>query len=194
MRGREKFKRVKPFIIFMTRVCGIVPINIRIKLFEYFRFTKGSKGLVIRYVLLKALSKSCGDNVSIHPGVYLLNPQNVYIGDNVSIHPMCYLDATGGINIGNNVSIAHGVTVMSTTHTYDDLEIPIKDQPFKVLLTTIDENVWIGAKSTILAGIKIGTGSIVGANCVVTKMVPPNVIVAGVPAKIIRERRVAKIY
>jgi acetyltransferase-like isoleucine patch superfamily enzyme len=101
---------------------------------------------------------------------------------------MCYLDATGGINIGNDVSIAHGVTIMLTTHRYDDLEIPIKDQPIEVLLTTIEENVWIGAKSTILAGIIIGTGSIVGANCVVTKMVPPNVIVAGVPNRILKIR------
>lgn len=150
--------------------------------------SRGNKGLVIRYILLKTIAKDCGDNVSIHPSVYLLNPQNIHIGNNVSIHPMCYLDATGGIYIDRDVSIAHGVTIMSTTHTYDDLAIPIKDQPFEVLQTTIEENVWIGAKATILAGIKIGSGSIVGANCVVTKLVPPDVIVAGVPAKIIKKR------
>jgi acetyltransferase-like isoleucine patch superfamily enzyme len=101
---------------------------------------------------------------------------------------MCYIDATGGIDIGDNVSIAHGTTIMSTTHRYDDLKIPIKDQPVDVFPTLIENNVWIGAKATILAGNIIGTGSIIAANAVITMNVPSMVVVGGVPAKIIKKR------
>jgi acetyltransferase-like isoleucine patch superfamily enzyme len=101
---------------------------------------------------------------------------------------MCYVDATGGIAIGNDVSIAHGTSIMSTTHKYENIDIPIKDQGFNSSKTVIRNNVWIGAKATILSGILIESGSIVAANAVVTKDIAKNTVVGGVPAKIIKER------
>ncbi|QBP43095.1 acyltransferase [Paenisporosarcina antarctica] len=149
---------------------------------------KGNKGLLIRYIFLKTITKECGDNVSIHPNVYLYKLKNLSIGSNVSIHPMCYIDSTGRIDIGNDVSIAHGVTIMSTTHQYGDENILIKDQPVDLLYTKIEDNVWIGAKATILGGVEVSTGSIVAAGAVVIKDVPIRAIVGGVPAKIIKYR------
>lgn len=187
-RGREIYFKVKPFLIGLSKLCNLFPVKVRIKLFESVRMIKGKKGIAIRYIFLKSLCKECGDNVGVREGVYIYNPQKLSLGNNVSINPMCYLDALGEIKIGNDVSIAHGVTIMSTSHNYEDLECPIKDQGCKTKNVIIENNVWIGAKATILYGIKIGQGSIIGANAVVTKDVESGNIVGGVPAKFIKKR------
>ncbi len=90
--------------------------------------------------------------------------------------------------MGSDVSLAHGVTVMSTTHTYDSLEQPIKYKPLLEVKTHIADNVWIGAKATIVAGVHLRQGSVVRAGSVVTRDVPDDSVVAGVPGRIIRNR------
>ena len=187
-RGREKFQKFKPLILGVATALKLFPKSVRIKMLQVFQRTKGNKGLVIRYALLKNLAKSCGDNVSIHPDVYLFAVSNLSLGDNVSIHPMCYVDASGGIEIGNDVSIAHAVTVLSTTHTFAEHDVPIKDQAVEKKRTIIGNNVWIGAKATILCGNTVSGGSVVAAGAVVTHDIPVNAVVAGVPAHVIKER------
>ena len=191
-RGRDKFKKFSPFIKALIAFYRIFPRKIRKKLFEHHRGTKGNKGLLIRYALLKTLAAKCGDNVTIQPDVFLFNPQCLQIGSNVSIHPMCYIEcgvAPGkGVNIGDDVSIAHGVSILTTSHTYDRTDIPIKDQDYEEGAVTIGSGVWIGAKATVLYGRSIGDGAIVGANAVVTKDVDAMTIVAGIPAKKIKSR------
>ncbi len=187
-RGRDKFNKFKPIIIMLSKSCILLPKRLRIILFEHYRMTRGIIGLVLRYVLLKSVALQCGDNVSIHPGVYLFRPENLSIGNNVSIHPMCYIDATGEIGIGNNVSIAHGVTILSTSHVYTAMNIPIKDQGIEEKKTTIHDDVWIGAKATILYGVNLRQGSIIAANCVVIKDVNENMICVGIPGKEIKKR------
>ena len=149
---------------------------------------KGTLGIALRYALLKSICKYCGDNVSVHEGVYLLEPQNLSIGNNVSIHPMCYIDATGEIEIGNDVSIAHATTIMSSTHKFEDKNIPIKDQGIIKEKVIINDNVWVGAKVTILCGNSIASGSVIGAGAVITHDTKENSVNVGVPAKAIKER------
>lgn len=84
--------------------------------------------------------------------------------------------------------IAHGVTILSTTHKFVDVNVNIKDQRIEEKKTIIENNVWIGAKATILSGIRVGRGSIIGANSVVTHNVPENSVVGGVPARVIKKR------
>jgi acetyltransferase-like isoleucine patch superfamily enzyme len=191
-RGREIFSKYKKIISLFVAYYKLFPLKKRIKLFVKHRNSRGKIGLGIRYALLKSIAKSCGDNVSVFEGVFLLNPQNLSVGNNVSIQPLCYIecgnDENGGLVIEDDVSIAHGVTVMTTTHTYEDESLPIKDQPVVSKKVVIKNNVWIGAKATILAGNTVNSGSIVGAAAVVTKDVPENSIVAGVPAKVIKTR------
>ena len=186
--GREQFKKFKFLLSFMIKCYSLFPLKIRKKIFEKKRFLRGKFGIAVRYALLKSIAKKVGDNVAIHQGCYILNAENLVIGDNVSIHPMCYIEALGGVEIGNDVSIAHATTILSTSHTYKDVEIPIKYQKVDLLPTKIGDNVWLGAKSTILGGISIESGCVVGAGAVVTHNVKTNSIVAGVPAKIIKER------
>lgn len=190
-KGRKKFKKYKKIIYFFSKCICIFPKKIRIKMFEFFRGIKGKKGIAIRYILLKTIAKQCGENVVIYPDVYLFDIQNLSLGNNVSIHPMSYLDSgtKGQIIIGNDVSIAHSVTILGFNHKYDNLEIPIKDQGNNEYNTIIEDNVWIGAKATILAGRTIREGSVVAANCVVSKDVGKNTIVGGIPNKILKERK-----
>lgn len=188
MRGRDKFNKYKKIIMLFVEIVSILPRSIRQALFNFFQMKKGISGLTIRYILIKTLAKSCGDNVSIYPNVYLFSLENLEIGDNCSIHPLSYIDATGGIEIQNDVSIAHSTTILSTSKSYLNLKEPIKDQQLLYSKTIIHENVWIGCKATILYGNEIGTGSIIGANSLVTKDVKEYSIVGGVPAKELKLR------
>ena len=188
VRGREKFAKIKSLLNFISKFYSLFPLKIRKILFEHHRGTKGLKGIAIRYALLKSIAKRCGDNVSIHPNCYIFFPEKLEIGDNVSIHPMCYIDAAGGLSIGNDVSIAHAVTIMTSSHRFDRHDIPIKDQIFDVAKTEIGNDVWIGAKATILCGNNIGSGSVIGAGAIVTHNIQNNTINVGAPARAIKER------
>lgn len=187
-RGRETFHKYRYLLYRGADALALLPRSFRLKIFFMIRRKGGMSGLAFRYMLLRTLAKKVGDNVSIHPDVYLLHPENLELGNNVSIHPFCYIEASGGVQIGSDVSIAHGVTLMSETHVFDRKEVAIKDQGLQAKEVCIENNVWIGAKATILGGNKVSTGAIVAASAVVTKPVPPYAIVAGVPAKVIKLR------
>lgn len=189
MRGREQFNKYKGIIKVLTKVITIFPEKMRVCFFYHCRNIQGKKGLAMRYILIKTLAKKCGDNVSIQPSVYIFHPENLELGNNVSIHPMCYIEpGNGKIQIGDNVSIAHGVTILAETHRYSDLNLNIKDQGVESGYTIIENNVWIGAKATILINKRIEEGAIVGANTLVTKNVTKNSVVGGVPNKVIKVR------
>lgn len=192
-RGREMFRTFRPALMALTACIGVLPFAVRVALMERLRTAQGVPGVALRYCALRATALACGDNVVIQTAVHLLSPERLTVGDNVSVHPMTYIDATGGIRIGNDVSIAHGVTILSTTHQYANGAVPIRDQPVECRETTIADDVWIGARACILAGRSIGSGAIVGAGAVVTRDVPARAIVAGVPARPIGSRSVQEV-
>lgn len=188
-RGREYFAKYSKIILMLVWITRIFSEKKRIKMLEKARYKSGKWGLLIRYVLAKTLCKECGMNVSIHESCWFLNPGMICVGNNVSINPMCYIQGCGGIRIGNDVSIGHHVTIMSADHIYDDLNIPIKDQGIQFKEVVIDDGAWIGAKATILMGVRIGQGAIVAAGAVVTRDVDSFTIVGGIPARLIRRRK-----
>jgi len=109
--------------------------------------------------------------------------KNIKVGKNVFINACCKFQDQGGIEIGNGVLIGHNVTLATLNHDErPQFRQNIYPKPIK-----IGDNVWIGSNATILQGVTIGNGAIIGANAVVTKDVPENAIVAGIPAKIIRK-------
>lgn len=188
-RGRDAFKKRKKQIMLLVSVVKKFSVKRRKKWLVKRRKTTGKKGLLLRYILLKSLAKSCGDNVSVFENVYIYSPENIEFGDNVSIHPMCYLEGQGGIEIGNDVSIAHSTSILSTTHNMEDNAIPIKDQGVTEKQVIIHDNVWLGCKVTVLCGTEISSGSVVGANSVVTKNIENDCVYAGTPARKIRSRK-----
>lgn len=114
----------------------------------------------------------------------------ITIGKNVSIGEYNHITAINEITIGDGVLTGRWVTITDNSH--GNLADDISDRPserdlFSKGPVRIGENVWIGDKATILPNVCIGEGAVIGANSVVTKDVPPYCIVAGNPAKIIKQ-------
>ena len=191
--GRERFQKYKVAIRCLVHIMQVFPLKMRKRILVMLQNKKGVSGIALRYILLKGIAIKCGENVLIKENVYLYSPENLSIGNNVSIHPMCYIDpGKATIKIGDNVSIAHGTTIIAESHTFKDRETPIKYQPMKYEDIEIEDDVWIGAKCTILMGTTLHTGCVVGANSVVTHNVEKDSIVAGSPAKKIKDRTEGK--
>ncbi len=186
--GRSYFNKYKGAIYFSCSVFSFMPKSLRLLIWRMCSGTNGKFGFFLRYVAFKTLAKSCGDNVAIYPNVYVMSFQNISVGNNVSIHPMCYIEGGGGIFIGNDVSIAHSASVLSTSHGFHDTKTPIKYQPIMRRSVNICDNVWIGAKATILYGVEVGEGSVIGAHSLVNRNVCPGAIAAGSPAKTLKYR------
>ena len=109
--------------------------------------------------------------------------QNIKVGKNVFINSGCCFQDQGGIEIGDNVLIGQQVVIATINH---DL-IPSKRVNMFPAPVKIGNGVWIGAHATILSGVTIGDNAVIAAGAVVTKSVPANAIVGGVPAKIIKK-------
>jgi len=115
---------------------------------------------------------------------------NIFIGDNCAISSFDHI-STGisDVLIGNDVRIAPSVTLLGGTRVFAQRDIRITDQGFSHEGLIIGNDVLIGANVVILAGCNIGEGAVIGAGSVVNNDIPPYSIVAGVPAKIIGERK-----
>lgn len=111
----------------------------------------------------------------------------IQIGSHCYINRFTILDASKDITIGNGVMIGPNCYITDHDHGMDP-EKSIGEQELVEAPTRIGNDVWLGANVTVLKGVEIGDGSVIGAGSVVTKDVPPNVIAAGSPAKVIRSR------
>ena len=98
---------------------------------------------------------------------------------------MCIRDSP--VTIGNYCGFGQGTIITALIHTIDDTNKRIFDQDFSVKAVIIEDDVMIGANASIMPGVRIGSHSVVAAGAVVTKDVPPHSLVAGVPAKIIKQ-------
>ena len=114
--------------------------------------------------------------------------RNVSVGDNVFINSQCYFEAMAPIVIGNNVLLGYGTALLTTNHNFKKPKLLIREQGIASKAITIQDDVWIGARATILPGVTIGQGSVIAAGAVVTKNVEPYSIVGGIPARFIKKR------
>ena len=121
-------------------------------------------------------------------GQLLAHNGSIRIGQNVTLGPFSYISGIGGVHIGDNTRIAPYVGIYSFTHNFEDPDQTIVEQGISTSPIFIGEDVWIGSHAVITCGVKIGRGAVIGAGSVVTRDVPPNAVVAGIPAKIIRYR------
>lgn len=117
----------------------------------------------------------------------------IRIGHHCTFGDYNHISCSNRIEIGDNCLTGKFVTITDNNHgknTFDELYMPPNKRPvFSKGAIIIGSNVWIGDKSTILSGVNIGEGSIIAANSVVTKDVPPYSIVGGIPAKIIKSNK-----
>lgn len=110
---------------------------------------------------------------------------DVIIGDRTRIGLGCVV--IGPATIGNDVMFAQNIVVSGLNHGYQDIGIPPSMQPVETRPIVIEDEVWIGANCVITAGVTIGKHSVVAAGSVVTKSVPPYSVVAGNPAKVLKQ-------
>ena len=137
----------------------------------------------IREAFEELIGKPVGDTFNLIPPFYADYGLNITVGRAVFIGYECAFTGHAAINIANQVMIAHKVNLVTAGH-------PVEPEQRRSYITaepiTIETNVWIGAAATILPGVTIGADSVVAAGAVVTHDVPPATLVAGVPAKVIR--------
>ncbi len=131
-------------------------------------------------------------DAEFRPGAYAIACSKISIGKRVVIRPTTMLFAEpiyegGYIYIEDDVLIGSGVHVYTTNHNYKDPNTLIINQGSTVKDVTLKKGCWIGANAIILPGITIGENSVVAAGSIVTRDVPDKVVVAGNPAKIIKE-------
>jgi acetyltransferase-like isoleucine patch superfamily enzyme len=130
-----------------------------------------------------------GGDGEIHPQAMLLAyGGKIQLGDRCSVNPFCVLYGHGGLKIGNGVRIAAHVVMIPANHKLSSGDRPLTESGLTAIGIRIDDHVWIGAGARILDGVHIGAHAVVGAGSVVTKSVPANATVAGVPARIIKQR------
>lgn len=110
---------------------------------------------------------------------------DVVIGDHTRIG--LHNTIIGPVTIGCHVNLAQGITVTALNHNFEDSDKRIDEQGVSTTPVIIEDDIWIGANAVILPGVTIGNHSVVAAGAVVTKNVPPHSLVAGVPAKIIKQ-------
>ncbi len=118
----------------------------------------------------------------LFPPFYTDCGKNTHFGQNVFVNSGCRFQDQGGIWIGDNALIGHNAVLATLNHDPD----PAKRGNLIPAKIIIGNNVWLGANVTVLPGVTIGDGAIIAAGAVVTKNVPANTVVGGVPAKVIK--------
>lgn len=157
----EDFAALGPDCVFETGVLVFHPENIRL----------GRNVYVGHYAILKGYYKN-----------------TMRIGDETWIGQQCFFHAAGGIDIGARVGVGPGVRIITSFHREAGRHTPILFSPIEFRPVVIEDDVDLGVGTTVLPGVRIGRGAQVGAGAVVTTDVAPYSVVAGVPARVLRER------
>lgn len=140
--------------------------SVRMDTPPYRKFSLGRRSVVESYA---CINNAVGD---------------VIIGDHTRIGLHCTV--IGPVTIGSHVNLAQGITITALNHSFEDTAKRIDEQGITTKQVIIGDDVWIGTNAVILPGVTIGRHSVVAAGAVVTKDVPDNCVVGGVPAKVIK--------
>ena len=143
----------------------------------------------IRELFSRLSGKPVDPSFRIFPPFYTDFGKNIHVGKNVFINACCHFQDQGGITLGDDCLIGHNVVFATLNHFIEPTE-RASMHPAPIVL---GKKVWVGSNSTILQGVTIGDNSIIAAGSVVTKDVPANTIVGGVPARILRNLDVKEI-
>jgi maltose O-acetyltransferase len=139
---------------------------------------------MIRVFILKMAGVNVGADSRVNLGIRIYEPEGISIGKDCVIGENVVLDGRDKLIIGNHVDIASNVMIYNSEHDINDENFQAKSAP-----VIIEDYVFIGPRSIILPGVKVGRGAVIGAGAVVTKDVSALAIVGGVPAKFIAERK-----
>ena len=136
----------------------------------------------VRQLLAQLTGSAVDASVTVFPPFYSEFGKHLSLGKHVFVNMGCRFQDTGGITIGDGTLIGHGTTLSTLNHAVD----PAHRADMLPAPIVIGRSVWLGAAVTVVPGVTIGDDAVVGAGSVVTRDVPANTIVAGVPARQIR--------
>lgn len=186
----KKNPSMKKFLLYLLMPKNQARPRLWVKLLiNPFKHNKGKGSRICRYARMDVLPFNrftLGENSTIEDFAVVNNGMgSVEIGDNTRIGISNVV--IGPIIIGNQVITAQNVVMSGLNHGYEDIHTPIRLQPCSTSHITIGNNSWIGANSVITAGVQIGKHAVVAAGSVVTKNVPDYTVVAGNPARILKQ-------
>ncbi|WP_127573185.1 sugar O-acetyltransferase [Georgenia faecalis] len=138
----------------------------------------------VRVAILGQLFARVGSRVHFEPTLRCEFGFHVTVGDDVYANFDCVLLDGGGITLGNRVLLGPRVGIYTTNHVLDPRERAAGACYAKPVV--LGDDVWVGGGVTINQGVTIGDGAVIGSGSVVTRSVPPNVVAAGVPARVLR--------
>lgn len=136
----------------------------------------------VRALLTELFGRPVPETLRVFPPFYTDFGKNIHVGEQVFINACCHFQDHGGVTLGDGCQIGHNVVFATLNHEQNPSERGIT-RPAPIVL---GKNVWVGSNATILQGVTIGDNAIVAAGAVVTRDVPPDTIVGGVPARRIK--------
>lgn len=136
----------------------------------------------IREMLSLLFGKPVPASLWVFPPFYTDFGKNITLGEGVFINACCHFQDQGGITIGDGCQIGHSVVFATLNHE----RLPERRQVVRPAPIALGKRVWVGSHATLLPGVTVGDNAIIAAGAVVTKDVPPNAIVGGVPARFIK--------
>ena len=189
----ERTKKLKEYLDFLNNnryIVGNSPIHQTMFYFsdEALRITAELNGRYhtmseIQELFSLLIGKPVDKTFGMFPPFYTDCGKNITIGKNVFINMGCKFQDQGGITIGDEALIGHNVVMATLNHDFDpEKRASMISAPIK-----IGKRVWVGANAIILGGVIIGDNSIIAAGSIVKSDVPPNTIVAGIPARVIKK-------
>ncbi|MDU9048762.1 MAG: acyltransferase [Candidatus Electrothrix sp. Rat3] len=139
----------------------------------------------------RKLFLSCGRNVSIHRNAHFGTGRRLSVGSGSHLGVNCWINAKGSVTLGENVIMGPDVIILTGKHSFDNPGLSIKEQPMEYAPVVIEDDVWLGARVVVLPGCTIAKGSVIGANSVVSKDIPPYSVAVGSPISILRNRKIS---
>lgn len=173
--------RYVPFIrknVFEYQILGFIPLPV----------------IILNWIFQRILRHNSRAKMSVHFTSRVMRPERIKFHKDRNtlrsfmVSPGAYIQAVNGIELGKNFLFGPGLRIISSNHDPNDLTKSLKGtEPVR-----IGDNAWLGANVVILPGITIGDNCIIGAGAVVTKSFGDNVVIAGNPAKVLKERAVVE--
>jgi len=136
-----------------------------------------------RRFVLRCFGASIGKHVNTYPSTWIYFPWNLTVGDWSALGEQAFIYNLGPVTLGEKVTISHRAQLCAGTHDYTDPALPLLKPPI-----VIQNQAWICADAFVGPGVTVGEGAIVGARAVVVKNVAPWTIVAGNPARVVKQR------
>ncbi len=172
---KQKFCDVKLSSLFLLELEGWA--------YWVFNSWPGIIGILARNLVYSIFFKRKQGIVYVQPRVIIVESRKFEVGKNCGINSGTYIHCKGGVRFGDNVLVGNNVTISSGKHPIEGRTPSVFQRPTEPLPIVIEDDVWIGANSVIMPGVKIRKGTVVGAGAIVTRDTEEYAVVTGVPAQ-----------